>query len=69
MAGIECCEAQIHHIHNVNNPSSLNTNVDEGVATTPDAHFHIGKSQNFPESIMMFLCKHFEDPAVKVSQP
>ncbi|KIM50226.1 hypothetical protein SCLCIDRAFT_34507 [Scleroderma citrinum Foug A] len=65
MAGIERCEAWIRHIRNLNNPSPLGTNVEEGVATTLDAHFHIGKSQNFLENIMMFLCKHSEDPAVK----
>ena len=69
MAGIEHCKAQIWHIHNLNNPSPLGTNVEEVVATTSDAHFHIGKSQNFPENIMMFLSKHSEDPAVKVSWP
>ena len=69
MAGIERCEARIRHIRNLNNPSPLGTNVEEGVATTSDAHFHIGKSQNFPENIMMFLCKHSKDPAVKVSRP
>ena len=69
MAGIERCEAWIRHICNLNNPSHLGTNVKEGVATTSDAHFHIGKSQNFPENIMMFLHKHSKDPAVKVSWP
>ncbi|KIM50487.1 hypothetical protein SCLCIDRAFT_34242 [Scleroderma citrinum Foug A] len=65
MAGIERCEARIRHICNLNNPLPLGTNVEEGVATTLDAHFHISKSQNFLENIMMFLCKHSEDPAVK----
>ena len=69
MAGIERCEARIRHIRNVNNPSLLATNVEEGVATTPDAHFHIGKSQNFPENITMFLRKYSEDPAIEVSRP
>ena len=69
MAGIERCEAWIRHIRNLNNPLPLGTNVKEGVATTSDAHFHICKSQNFPENIMMFRCKHSKDPAVKVSRP
>ena len=69
MAGIEHCEAQIRHIRNLNNPSPLGTNIKEAVATTSDAHFHISKSQNFPENIMMFLSKHSKDPAVKVSWP
>ena len=67
MAGIERCEARIRYIRNLNNPSPLGTSVDERVATTPDAHFHIGKSQNSPENVMMFLHKHSEDPAIKVS--
>ena len=67
MAGIERCEAQIRYIRNLNNPSPLGTSVDERVATTPDAHFHIGKSQNSPENVMIFLHKHSEDPAIKVS--
>ena len=48
--------------------SPLGTNIEEEVTITPDAHFHIGKSQNSPENVMMFLCKHSEDPAIKVSQ-
>ena len=68
MAGIERCEARIRYIRNSNKPSPLGANIDERVATTPDAHFHIGKSQNSPENIMMFLHNHSEDPAVKVSR-
>ena len=68
MAGIERCEARVRHIRNSNNPSPLGLNVDERVAATPDAHFHIGKSQNSPENIVMFLHKHSDDPAIKVSR-
>jgi len=67
MAGIERCEVRIHHIRNSNIPSPLGS-IEEEVAITPDAHFHIGKSQNSPENVMMFLRKHSEDPAIKVSQ-
>ena len=66
MAGIERCEARIRHIRNSNIPSPLGS--IEEVAITLDAHFHIGKSQNSPENVMMFLRKHSEDPAIKVSQ-
>ena len=68
MTGIEHCKAQICHIRNLNNPSPLSTNVKERVTNTLDAHFHIGKSQNVLENIMMFLCKHSGDLAIKVSQ-
>jgi len=67
MASIEHCEAWIHHIWNSNIPSPLGS-IEEEVAITPDAHFHISKSQNSPENVMMFLRKHSKDPAIKVSQ-
>ena len=69
MAGIERCEARIRHIQDMDNPSPLGTDVEEGVAVTPDVHFHIGKSQNFPENIPMFLRKHSDDPATIVCWP
>ncbi|KIM53826.1 hypothetical protein SCLCIDRAFT_31564 [Scleroderma citrinum Foug A] len=65
MDSIERCEARIHCIWNLNISSPLGTDIEEGVAITPDAHFHIGKSQNSPENILMFLHKHSEDPAIK----
>ena len=34
----------------------------------PEAHHVIGKSQNFPEKIPLFLEKHAGDPAIKVCQ-
>lgn len=40
---------------------------EEEVATSPEAHFHVGKSQNFPEHIPLFLKRHAGDPAIKVS--
>ena len=69
MVGIERCEARVRHIRNANNPSHMGTNIEEVVATTPDAHYHIGKSQNSPEDIMVFLRNHSEDPAIEVGQP
>ena len=69
MAGIERCEARVRHIQNVNNPLHMGTNIEEVVATTLDAHYHIGKSQNSLEDIMVFLCNHSKDPAIEVGQP
>ena len=68
MAGIERCEARVRHIRNVNSLSHLGTHTEEVVASTPDAHYHIGKSQNSPENIVTFLRDHFGDPAIKVGQ-
>ena len=68
MAGIEWCEARVRHIRNANNLSHMDTNIEEVVASTPDAHYHIGKSQNSPENIVMFLRDHSGDPAIKVGQ-
>jgi hypothetical protein len=39
----------------------------EDVATTPDAHHHIGSSQKRHEHIPTFLRAHEEDPAILVS--
>jgi hypothetical protein len=39
---------------------------DEEVPITPEAHHTIGKSQNYPENIPLFLQKYVGDPAVKV---
>jgi hypothetical protein len=40
----------------------------EGVATTPEAHHHIGMSENRYEHIGTFLRSHSGDPAMKVEQ-
>jgi len=47
-----------------NSSARLETEV---VDRNPEAHHQIGKSQNFPEHIGMFLQKHDKDPATKVS--
>jgi hypothetical protein len=41
---------------------------DEQVVGSPEAHHHIGKSQNNPEHITHFLRKNAGDPAVKVGE-
>ena len=68
MSDIERCEAQIRHIRNINKLSLLSSMVQETVATTLDTHFHIRQSQNSPENLVNFLCKHSDDPAIKVSR-
>ena len=40
--------------------------LNEEVTVTPDTHHAIGKSQNFPEKIPLFLQKHAGDPSIKV---
>jgi hypothetical protein len=40
----------------------------EEVATTPEAHHVIGKSQNNLVNIPLFLQEHAGDPAIKVKQ-
>lgn len=39
----------------------------ENVASTPNNHHNIGKSQNYPVAISQFLQKYADDPAVTVS--
>jgi hypothetical protein len=38
----------------------------KNVATAPDAHHHIGSSQNCHEHILSFLREHEGDPAIRV---
>lgn len=38
----------------------------ERVATNPDAHYCIGKSEDYPEHIGLFVNKNHGDPAVQV---
>lgn len=40
---------------------------NEDITKSPKAHHIIGKSQNFPENIYLFLEKNRNDPAVKVA--
>lgn len=41
--------------------------LNEDIARSPEARYIIGKSQNFPENIPLFLEKNRHDPAVKVA--
>jgi hypothetical protein len=36
-------------------------------ATSPSARYHLGRTQNYPENIPLFLQKHAGDPAIKVA--
>ncbi|KIK37340.1 hypothetical protein CY34DRAFT_15768 [Suillus luteus UH-Slu-Lm8-n1] len=54
-------QARIHHIRDELSPHSVS---DEEIATSPEAHFHVGKSQNNPENILLFVQRNLEDPAV-----
>ncbi|KAG2059465.1 hypothetical protein BDR06DRAFT_979974 [Suillus hirtellus] len=54
ISSIERCEAHIHHICD-----------NHKVASSPEARFHIGKSQNNPINILLFLQMHLSDPATK----
>jgi hypothetical protein len=40
--------------------------INEDTSVSPEAHHVIGKSQNFPEDISLFVQKNNGDPAVKV---
>lgn len=65
ISSIEQREARIHHIHD--NQSPYGAVINEEVASSPEAHFHIGKSQNNPVNIPLYLQMHLGDPATKVS--
>ncbi|KIK32395.1 hypothetical protein CY34DRAFT_101573 [Suillus luteus UH-Slu-Lm8-n1] len=63
ITSIERREARIHRIRDRQSPHG--TVIDEEVATSPEARFHVGKSQNYPENIPLFLQRHLGDPAIK----
>jgi len=53
-------------IRRIKHKLSLKNAQEEDVATVPDAHHHIGKSQNRHEHIGTFLRENKGDPAIKV---
>ena len=67
MAQIERRQARLRRIRAMYPTSEQKMNED--IAVSPEAHHVIGKSQNFPEDITMFLQKNKGDPAVKVGLP
>jgi hypothetical protein len=64
MAQMERRQARIRRIRarnfRVDNPEA------DKIATSPDVHHHIGKSQNQHEHVGLFVQKHSGDPAVQV---
>lgn len=68
MTRIERRQARIRRIRerlNTNRNASAET-VMGTLSSSPDARYHIGKTQNQPEHIIAFVQRHTEDPAVKV---
>jgi hypothetical protein len=65
MTQIERRQARIRRIRAQNFASKKAEK--ETVAVAPHLHHCIGKSQNEPEHIGLFVQKHSGDPAVKVS--
>jgi hypothetical protein len=64
LAEIERRQARIRRIRQTHENVGLLQ--DKDIAQTPEAHHHIGKSENFPEHVGTFLQKNSGDPAVKV---
>ena len=64
MTQIERRQARIRRIKH---KTTLKMARDEDVATTPDVHYQIGKSENRHEHIPSFLQAHEGDPAIQVS--
>jgi len=60
-------ERRQNHIHRIRaqHPKDGKT-AQEDVPNMPEVHHIIGKSQNHPENIPLFLQKYAGDPAVKV---
>lgn len=65
LASIERRQARIRRISaRVSAPCAT---LPEQVPNTPDEHHHIGKAQNDPEDLMIFVRRHTDDPAANVS--
>ena len=60
------CIRCIHQKYNSDSGSSPATSKD--VPIVPETHHSIGKTQNLPENIPVFLQNYLNDPAVKVSK-
>lgn len=56
-ARIRCIKESIHEVDDLN----------EGIARFPNAHFHIGLTEDRPILLARFLFLNSEDPAVNVS--
>lgn len=68
MTQIERRQARIHRIRKrLESKGELgNSTVQADIATSPDARYHLGKTQNQPVQIMSFMYQNSGDPAVKV---
>ena len=64
MTQIERRQARVRRIRARN--FKVNKPETENVPRDPDTHHHIGKSQNEPEHVSLFVQKYEGDPAVKV---
>jgi hypothetical protein len=64
MAQIERRQARIRRIRARN--FGVKEHEADKIATSPDVHHHIGKSQNHPEHVSLFVQKNSADPAVQV---
>jgi hypothetical protein len=65
MTQIERRQTRIRRIHE--RYRNAGKTAHEEVPNTPEVHHVIGKSQNHPEIIPLFLRKYAGDPAVKVT--
>lgn len=66
MTQIERRQAHIRRIRAKSFPRTKE--VRENVATDPEVHHNIGKSENYPEHVGTFVQRNTGDPAVKVFQ-
>lgn len=68
MTQIERRQARIRRIcERLNTNSKSKTTADPETAMSPEARYHIGKTQNEPEHLVHFVQKNTGDPAVKVN--
>jgi hypothetical protein len=66
MARIERRQTRIRRIRARNFQANHLKEMTENSATSPDSHYSIGKTENFPEHIGEFVQRHVGDPAIKV---
>lgn len=67
MTQIERRQARIRRIRErLDTNGKSDTAAEAEAATSPDARYHIGKTQNEPEHLISFVQKNAGDPALKV---
>jgi hypothetical protein len=62
LARIERRQARIRRMC----PEKSASQPDEECVARPEAHHAIGKTENLPESLSLFVQKHLGDPAIEV---